>query len=67
MYNNYTVSKIGEKTVRVNIFGYEKDRVSVVLSITAKGKKLPPIISFKGKPEGIIFKNLKKNQLVEKK
>ena len=27
MYNNYTVSKIGEKTGKVKNFGYEKDRV----------------------------------------
>ena len=60
MYNNYTVSKIGEKTVKVKNFGYEKDRISVVLCITSNGKKLPPLIVFKGKPEGTIFKNLKK-------
>ena len=66
MYNNYTVSKIGEKTVKVNNFGYEKDTVSVLLFTTANGKKLPPLIVFKGNPEGTIFKNLQKNQLVEK-
>ena len=60
MYNNYTVSKIGEKTGKVKNFGYEKDKVSALLYIMANGKKLPPLIVFKGKPEGTIFKNLKK-------
>ena len=66
MYNNYTISKIGEKTVKVNNFGYEKDTVSVLLFVAANGKKLPPLIVFKGKSEGTILKNLQKNQLVEK-
>ena len=44
MYNNDTVSKIGEKTVKVKNFGYEKDRVSVLLSIIANGKELPSLV-----------------------
>ena len=63
MYNNYIVSKIGEKTVKVKNFGYEKDRVSVFLCITANGKKLTPLIVFKGKPEGTIYKKLQNNPL----
>ena len=64
MYNNDTVSKIGEKTVKVKNFGYEKDRVSVLLSIIANGKELPSLIVFKDMTEGTIYKKLQNNPLI---
>ena len=40
MYNNYTIAKIGEKTVKIKSFGYQKNRESVLLCITGNGGKL---------------------------
>ena len=43
-----TISKIGEKSVKVLTFGGERLRISLILSILADGEKLPQLIIFKG-------------------
>lgn len=44
MPRNYTVSAKGEKQITIKTTGYEKARVTVMLSITADGNKLPPYV-----------------------
>jgi hypothetical protein len=44
MPRNYTLSEKGQKQVTVKTTGYEKLRVTVMLSVTADGNKLPPYI-----------------------
>lgn len=44
MPRNYTVSEKGQKQVTVKTTGYEKLRVTVMLSATADGNKLPPYV-----------------------
>ena len=64
MYKKTTIDKIGNKTSKVKTFGSDKERISVLLGILAECRKLPPLIIFRGKPNGTIEKNLKKNRLV---
>ena len=52
MIENTTVEKIGSRTIKVKSFGNEKSRISCLLCITGGGIKLPPLIVFKGKPNG---------------
>ena len=49
MPRNYTVTKTGERQVRIRGTGSDKKRISVVLTATASGKMLKPLIIFKGK------------------
>ena len=52
MTYNITISKIGEKSVKVHTFGGERLRVSLIISILADGEKPPPLIIFKGTKNG---------------
>lgn len=45
----YTVNEVGAREVKVRTTGYEKQRVTVMLCITADGRKLPPYIILKRK------------------
>jgi hypothetical protein len=49
MPNNYTVAKKGDRQVRIRGTGSDKRRISVVLTATASGTMLKPLIIFKGK------------------
>ena len=42
MTYNITITKIGEKSVKVRTFGGERLRVSLTLSILADDEKIPP-------------------------
>ncbi|KAL1421359.1 hypothetical protein MTO96_023153 [Rhipicephalus appendiculatus] len=44
-----TVNEVGAREVRVMTTGYEKQRVTVMLCITADDRKLPPYIILKRK------------------
>lgn len=44
-----TVNEVGAREVRVRTTGYEKQRVTVMLCVTADGRKLPPYIILKRK------------------
>ena len=44
-----TISKIGEKEIRIKSFNLDKHRFSLVLCITEAGNKLQPMIVFRGK------------------
>ena len=46
---SHTVSKRGVREVRIRSTGAEKRRLTVILTCTASGIMLPPIIIFKGK------------------
>ena len=59
MTYNTTISKIGEKSVKVHTFGGEGLRVSLILSILADGEKHPQFIIFKR------TKNDLKNRLID--
>ena len=67
MVRTKTIAKIGSKTVNIKTHGQEKVRVTAVLWIIADGTKLPPVLVFKGKPDGRIAKELGKHPLVESK
>lgn len=51
-----TVEKKGEKTVKVRTTGSEKCHITAVLTATADGQFLPPMIIFKGKTQRTIKK-----------
>lgn len=44
MPRNYTVNAKGEKQVNILSTGYEKQRITVMLCVTADGHKLPPYL-----------------------
>ena len=49
MPGNTTVNKKGHREVRIRSMGAEKRRVTVILTCTAAGDMLPPMVIFKGK------------------
>jgi hypothetical protein len=51
-----TLEKRGTTKVYLRNFKGEKKRVTVCLSITASGKKLKPLIIFKGKSKATVEK-----------
>ena len=61
-----TIIKKGAKQVIVRTQGQEKCRVSVILCILADGEKLPPLIIFKAKDKGKVFKSLNEDINVKK-
>ena len=61
------ITKIGSKTVNIKTHSQEKVRVTVILWFVADGTKLPPVLVFKGNPNGRIAKELEKHSLVESK
>ena len=54
-----TVSKIGDKSVTIRSFGSDKTRLTLILCISSKGQKLPPLVIFKGVKDAIKEKKLK--------
>lgn len=67
-----TVEKKGEKMVPIKTTGHEKSSFTVVLSCTASGKKLPPMLIFKRKtipkekfPPGVVIRANKKGWMDE--
>ena len=59
-----TIAKRGKKTILIKTQSQEKVRISIILTISADGDKLKPLIIFKGKTGGLIEKNLSKNSYV---
>ena len=55
------IAKRGKKTILIKTQNQEKVRISIILTISADGDKLKPLIIFKGKTGGLIEKNLSKN------
>ncbi|CAG8706548.1 21812_t:CDS:2 [Gigaspora rosea] len=49
MAGGLTMNPKGAKTVHIRTTGNDKNRFTVVLTCLANGKKLPPVIIFKGK------------------
>jgi hypothetical protein len=49
MPTNTTIEGKGEKSVIIHTRGCEKQRRTVMLTITADGRKLPPYVIFKRK------------------
>ena len=49
MPSTRTVSKTGEKTVKIRTTGNEKNRLTVVLTCAGDGSKLKPLVIFKRK------------------
>lgn len=64
MPSTRTINKKGDKTVMIRTTGHEKTHFTVVLTCTADGGKLPPMVIFKRKtppketfPSGIVIHN----------
>lgn len=66
MTYNTTISKLGEKTIKVGTFRGERLRVSLILCILANGEKLPPLNIFKGSKNGRKETSLNDNIHVKK-
>ena len=62
-----TIQNKGDKTVMIKTYGQEKERVSIILAVSALGSKLPPLLIFKGKNGGRIEKNLNQLPIVKNK
>jgi hypothetical protein len=63
MPKSTTVNSAGERTVQIRTTGAEKERCTLMLTITADRQKLPPYVVFKRKtmakekfPQGIIVR-----------
>ena len=67
MFRNETIEHIGAKEVKIKTFGCDKNRISLILSILDNGKKLKPLIVFKGKTENRLEKKLQNNIHVKNK
>ena len=52
MTYNTTIAKVGEKSIKVLTFGWERLRVSLILCIFTNGEKLPPLVIFKASTSG---------------
>ena len=63
---NKTIQKTGKKTVVIKTTGQEHVRVTILLSISASGKKLKPLVIFKGTKNGKISYQLNNHPLVKK-
>ena len=57
---NTILEKIGEKTIKIRTFGKSKQRISCILCILSNGERLPPMLVFKGVPDGTLENRLKK-------
>ena len=51
-----TIQNKGDKTVMIKTYGQDKERVSIILAVSALGSKLPPLLIFKRKKGGSIEK-----------
>ena len=51
-----TIARIGSKEIVIKIHGQEKVHFTAILCIIADGTKLPPMLIFKGQPEGRVEK-----------
>ena len=61
-----TITKIGERNVKVRTFGKDKLRISAVLTVFADGSKLHVLLIFKGKTNRLKEKSLQNNINVKK-
>ena len=57
----------GKKQIDIITYGKDKCRLTAVLSITASGKKLPPLLILKGKVGKRKEEKLNKLEIVKKK
>lgn len=67
-----TIAEKGSKTVQIRSCGHEKSRVTVMLAITADGRKLPPYVILKRKtvpkedfPKSVIVRAQEKGWMTE--
>ena len=67
MFSKTCVVKIRERSVNVKTFGSDRNRISLILCISANELKLPSLIIFKGQPNGRIESLLSKNDFVKNK
>ena len=58
MVRTKTIVKIASKTLNIKSHGQDKIRVTSILWIVADSTKLPPMLTFKGEPNGRITKEL---------
>ena len=65
--NTKTIAKIGSKEVDIKTHEQEKIHVTTILWIIADGTKLPPMLAFKGQPDGRVERRLNKNWFVKDK
>ena len=62
-----TINEKGDNTIMIKTLGQEKQRITILLSVSDEGDKLAPLVVFKGKPNGKICKNLNNNLYVKQK
>lgn len=62
LYKN-VIDQIGNKHVSVKSFNCDKVRISLLLTILRIGNKLAPLVVFRGKTDGPMEKELKKNHM----
>jgi len=67
MVSNTCVAKIEERSINVKKFGTQRNRISLILCLSANGLKLPPLIIFKGQTQGRIESLLSKYTYVKNK
>jgi hypothetical protein len=73
MPRNETIDTVGSKEVKLITTGYEKQRITVMLAITADGNKLPPFLILKRKnvpknetfPSGVIVRAQEKGWMTQ--
>ena len=65
MVPSKTVAYKGQKSILIKTQDQKKCRITVLLTITADGGKLPPFIIFKAKNKGYVEKLLQKDPNVQ--
>ena len=50
----------------IKTLGQEKQRITILLSVSSEGDKLSPLVVFNGQSNGRIYKNLNNNILLNK-
>ena len=67
IYHNYTYDKKGKKSIIIDTNGGDKQHITVLLTTCGGGKKLPPLLVFKGIPNATVEKRYNQLECVRKK
>ena len=62
-----TINEKGHNTIMIKILRQEKQRITILLSVSAERDKLAPLVVFIDNPNGRIYKNLNNNLYVKQK
>ena len=62
-----TINEKGDNKIMIKTLGQEKQRITILFSVSAEDDKFSPLFVFKGQSNGRIYKNLNNNIYVKQK